>query len=56
MFGCQAFEQEWGEGWPYYDTNLAAFQMQITLLSYQLDTGLYHKVIFNLTPNQRPGN
>ena len=33
VLGCQAFEQEWGWGWPCDDTNLAAFQMQITLLS-----------------------
>ena len=51
MLGCQAFEQEWGEGWPCYDTNLAAFQMKITFLSCLLDTGLYHnKVTFSLTP------
>ena len=31
--------------------------MQIALLSYQLDTGLYHsKVTFSLTPNQRLGS
>ena len=33
VVSCQAFQQRWGEGGPSYDTNLAAFQMQITLLS-----------------------
>ena len=41
MLVCQAFEQEWG-CWPCYDTNLTAFQMQITFLSCYLDTGLHH--------------
>ena len=37
--------------------DLVAFQMQIALLSCQLDTGLYHgKVTFSLTPNQRLGS
>ena len=27
VLGCQAFEQEWGYGWPCYDTNPATFQM-----------------------------
>ena len=50
-------EQEWGQGWPRYDTKRAAFQMYITLLSCLLDTGLYHsKVTFSLTLNQRLGN
>ena len=34
VLGCQAFEQEQGKGWPCFDTNIAAFQMQITLLSW----------------------
>ena len=33
VLGFQVFEQEWGQGWPCYDTNLVAFQMQITFLS-----------------------
>ena len=55
VLDCQAFEQECGQGWPCYDTNIAAaFQMQITLLLWSLDTGLYHnKVTFSLTLNQR---
>ena len=36
---------------------LFKFMLLSTLLSCQLDTGLYHnKVTFSLTPNQRPGN
>ena len=57
VLGCQAFEREWGWSWLCYDTNLAAFQKQTTLLLCWLDTGLHHnKVASSLTPNQRPGN
>ena len=36
---------------------LFKFMLLSTLLSCQLDTGLYHnKVTFSLTPNQRLGN
>ena len=41
----------------HHSKNIAAFQMQITLLLSSLDTGLYHnKVTFSLTPNHRLGN
>ena len=29
MLGCQALYQEWGEGWPCYDTNLAAIKCKL---------------------------
>ena len=46
-----------GQWWPCYDTNVASFQMCITLLSCKLDTGLYYiKVTFSLSPNQKLGN
>ena len=36
---------------------LLLFQMQITLLTCLLDTGLYHNIVsFSLAPNQRLGN
>ena len=36
---------------------LLLFQMQITLLTCLLDTGLYHNIVsFSLTPNQRLSN
>ena len=36
--GMISFEQEWGWGWPCYDTEFAAFQVQITLLSMLAST------------------
>ena len=56
MLGCQALNRS-GQGWPCYDANVASFQMYITLLSCELDTGLYYiKVTFSLSPNQKLGN
>ena len=46
-----------GQWWPCYDTNVASFQMYISLLSCELDTGLYYiKVTFSFSPNQKLGN
>ena len=60
VLGCQVFEQEWDWGWPWYDTNLAAFQMKITLfspsVSLQIKGLTQGTVICNVKKNFQFGN